>query len=117
MDVESLTAIDVHTHAEVGADGRLSLSPELMGASAAYFQAHGRRQPTIDDTARHYAYLRQFLDLAPSFLAVPGVITQFLNEIDAAAPAEGRARLTIRGIERREPPVDHGDDHTTRARL
>jgi len=54
VDLEKIVAIDVHTHAEVGADGRLSLSPELMGASAAYFQAHGRRQPTIDDTARYY---------------------------------------------------------------
>jgi len=54
MDVESLTAIDVHTHAEVGGDGHLSLSPELMGASAAYFRAQGRRQPTIDETARYY---------------------------------------------------------------
>src|SRR6187402_1130230 len=54
MDTESLTAIDVHTHAEVGADGHLSLSPELMGASEAYFQAHGRRQPTIDETAEYY---------------------------------------------------------------
>jgi uncharacterized protein len=54
MDVGSLTAIDVHTHAEVGADGHLSLSPELMGASADYFKAHGQRQPTIDETAGYY---------------------------------------------------------------
>jgi len=54
MDVGSLTAIDVHTHAEVGGDGHLSLSPELLRASAAYFQAHGRRQPTIDETAHYY---------------------------------------------------------------
>ena len=54
MDVAALTAIDVHTHAEVGADGRLSLSPELMGASTEYFRAQGRRQPTIDETARYY---------------------------------------------------------------
>jgi hypothetical protein len=54
MDTKSLTAIDVHTHAEVGADGHLSLSPELMGASEAYFRAHGRRQPTIDETAEYY---------------------------------------------------------------
>lgn len=54
MDVGGLTAIDVHTHAEVGRDGRLSLDPELMGASAAYFGAQDHRQPTIDETARYY---------------------------------------------------------------
>ncbi|MEU8970724.1 amidohydrolase family protein [Streptomyces monashensis] len=54
IDVGALTAIDVHTHAEVSRDGHASLSPELLGASAAYFKAHGHRQPTIEETAAHY---------------------------------------------------------------
>jgi uncharacterized protein len=54
VDVEALTAIDVHTHAEIGADGHGSLSPELLGASEAYFKAYGRRQPTIAETAAYY---------------------------------------------------------------
>jgi len=54
MNVEELTAIDVHTHAEVGRDGRGSLNPELLGASADYFKAHGHRQPTIDEMAAYY---------------------------------------------------------------
>jgi predicted TIM-barrel fold metal-dependent hydrolase len=54
VDISQLTAIDVHTHAEVSRDGRSSLSPELLGASADYFKAHGHRQPTIDETAAHY---------------------------------------------------------------
>jgi uncharacterized protein len=54
VDVDALVALDVHTHAEVGADGRSSLSPELMAASAAYFKAQGHRQPTIDEMAAHY---------------------------------------------------------------
>jgi uncharacterized protein len=54
MDLDSLVAIDVHTHAEVGADGQSSLSPELMAASAAYFKAQGHRQPTIDEMATYY---------------------------------------------------------------
>lgn len=54
MDVGSLTAIDVHTHAEVDRHGHPSLGPELMDASAAYFGAGGRRQPTIDETAGYY---------------------------------------------------------------
>ena len=54
MDVDALTAIDVHTHAEISRDGHLSLGRELMGASAAYFGAQGRRQPTVEETARYY---------------------------------------------------------------
>jgi hypothetical protein len=54
MDVDSLVAIDVHTHAEVGRDGHTSLSPQLLAASEAYFKAHGHRQPTIDEIAAYY---------------------------------------------------------------
>ncbi len=54
MDVDALTAIDVHTHAEISKDGHGSLSPELFGASEAYFKADGHRQPTIDETADYY---------------------------------------------------------------
>ena len=54
MDVGELTAIDVHTHAEISRDGHPSLDPELIGASADHFKAHGHRQPTIDETARYY---------------------------------------------------------------
>ncbi|MEV3987352.1 amidohydrolase family protein [Streptomyces sp. NPDC049837] len=54
LDVSRLTAIDMHTHAEVSKDGHGSLSPELFGASERYFGAHGHRQPTIDEMAAHY---------------------------------------------------------------
>ncbi len=54
IDVEKLTAIDVHTHAEVSADGHGSLSPELLGASADYFKSHTERQPTIGQMAAYY---------------------------------------------------------------
>jgi len=54
MDLDSLVAIDVHTHAEVGRDGHTSLSPELLAASEAYFKAQGHRQPTIDEMAAYY---------------------------------------------------------------
>ncbi|BBH71422.1 4-hydroxyphenyl-beta-ketoacyl-CoA hydrolase [Actinoplanes sp. OR16] len=54
IDVERLAAIDVHTHVEVGRNGQGSLSPELLGASADYFKAHGHRQPTIAETADYY---------------------------------------------------------------
>jgi predicted TIM-barrel fold metal-dependent hydrolase len=54
MDISDLVAIDVHTHAEVSRSGHGSLSPELLGASADYFSAHGHRQPTIDEMAGYY---------------------------------------------------------------
>jgi uncharacterized protein len=54
MDLDSLVAIDVHTHAEVGRDGHTSLSPQLLAASEAYFKAQGHRQPTIDEMAAYY---------------------------------------------------------------
>ncbi|GIE35597.1 4-hydroxyphenyl-beta-ketoacyl-CoA hydrolase [Actinoplanes italicus] len=54
LTASELIAIDVHTHAEVSRDGRSSLSPELLGASADYFKAHGHRQPAIDETAAYY---------------------------------------------------------------
>ncbi|MFI8221380.1 amidohydrolase family protein [Streptomyces sp. NPDC085932] len=54
MDLDRLIAIDVHTHAEIAEDGHGALSPELLGASKAYFKTHGHRQPTIDEIAEHY---------------------------------------------------------------
>ncbi|MFG3345719.1 amidohydrolase family protein [Streptomyces sp. NPDC048018] len=54
LDLDRITAIDMHTHAEVSKDGHGALSPELFGASEKYFKAHGHRQPTIDEMAAHY---------------------------------------------------------------
>lgn len=53
LNIEDLTAIDVHVHVEVDDHGHLSLSDMLMDASAAYFKA-GERTPTIDQIAEHY---------------------------------------------------------------
>ncbi len=58
MDPAQLTAIDVHTHAEVSRTGHPALSSELMAASEKYFAAHGHRMPTIDETADHYRQRR-----------------------------------------------------------
>ncbi|WP_202125410.1 amidohydrolase family protein [Actinomadura physcomitrii] len=54
IDVDALTAIDVHTHAEISKDGHGSLSPALFGASEEYFKSHGHRQPTIEEMAAYY---------------------------------------------------------------
>jgi uncharacterized protein len=53
VNVDELTAIDVHTHAEISASGHTSLSPELEEAKARYFKA-GNPHPTIDELAAYY---------------------------------------------------------------
>ncbi|MGH1565449.1 amidohydrolase family protein [Mumia sp. DW29H23] len=53
-DLDAVTAIDVHTHVEIDAEGHGSLSPALFAASADYFTSEAHRQPTIDETAAYY---------------------------------------------------------------
>jgi uncharacterized protein len=53
VNLDELVAIDVHTHAEMSADGHLSLSPELEAAKAAYFGARDAH-PTISQIAEYY---------------------------------------------------------------
>src|SRR5215471_14572716 len=55
MDLESLVAIDVHTHAEVSSRGGASLDDTLNEASAAYFKVDAaHRQPTLEQIAAYY---------------------------------------------------------------
>ena len=55
MDVDSLAAIDVHTHAEVSARGATSLDDSLNAASAAYFKVDAsQRKPTLAEIAAYY---------------------------------------------------------------
>jgi len=54
MNVDDLVAIDVHTHAEISADGHPSLPDHLMAGSAAYFNVDGSRTPTLPDIAAYY---------------------------------------------------------------
>jgi uncharacterized protein len=57
VNLAELIAIDVHVHAEVGADGRPSLSPELEAAKVAYFKARSG-PPTIPQIAEYYRQRR-----------------------------------------------------------
>ncbi|WP_117214454.1 amidohydrolase family protein [Allorhizocola rhizosphaerae] len=55
MNVDELTAIDVHVHAEVSADGHPSLPEHLMSGSARHFRVEGgERMPTIASIAAYY---------------------------------------------------------------
>jgi uncharacterized protein len=53
-DLARITAIDVHTHAEISEHGHTSLPAPLMEASAAYFKPDVARTPSLDDLAAHY---------------------------------------------------------------
>jgi predicted TIM-barrel fold metal-dependent hydrolase len=54
IDVDAVSAIDVHVHVERDAHGHLSLDQELMDASAAYFKGSEDRTPTVADLAERY---------------------------------------------------------------
>ncbi len=59
LDLGALTAIDVHTHAEISDAGHCSLPDAFLGASAKYFgTAEGDRAPTIDEVAAYYRQRR-----------------------------------------------------------
>ena len=53
IDIAGLTAIDMHTHAEVSSKGQGSLSEELDAAAGEYFKAEHRR-PTLPEIASYY---------------------------------------------------------------
>ncbi|THV36482.1 amidohydrolase family protein [Glycomyces buryatensis] len=53
MDVDRLTAIDMHVHAEISDEGHTSLPDHLLAASGAHFSARDR-SPTVDETAAYY---------------------------------------------------------------
>ncbi|MFJ4677821.1 MULTISPECIES: amidohydrolase family protein [unclassified Kitasatospora] len=54
MNPAELTAIDVHTHAEVSAHGHTALDEELNAASSGYFKVAGDRRPTVTELAAYY---------------------------------------------------------------
>ena len=57
MNVESLSAIDVHVHIESDSHGHLSLDDELIAASAKYFRADHDRTPSLEQIADLYRSL------------------------------------------------------------
>lgn len=89
MDVAALTAIDVHTHAEVSATGARSLPADLEEASRAYFTMSGER-PTLPEMAAYYRQRRMaavvFTVDAEAALGVPPVPNEEIAEAAAANP-------------------------------
>src|ERR1700678_2659965 len=58
MQIDSLTAIDVHVHVEADGHGHYSMDGELMDASAKYFRADHERTPTLEQIAGLYRSAR-----------------------------------------------------------
>jgi uncharacterized protein len=54
MQIDSLTAVDVHVHIEVDGHGHFSMDDELLEASAKYFRAGHDRTPTLEQIADLY---------------------------------------------------------------
>lgn len=54
IDLDAISAIDVHVHVESDDHGHLALDDELLDASAAYFKASENRTPSVDDLAARY---------------------------------------------------------------
>jgi predicted TIM-barrel fold metal-dependent hydrolase len=54
LDLDSITAIDVHTHVEQDGHGCTALDQELLDASEKYFHAGQDRTPTVASIAEHY---------------------------------------------------------------
>lgn len=54
VDLDSISALDVHVHVEADEHGHLSLDQELLDASAAHFRSGENRTPTVADLAERY---------------------------------------------------------------
>jgi predicted TIM-barrel fold metal-dependent hydrolase len=53
LDLDQLTAIDVHVHVEQDLHGHLSMDDELLQAAATYFKGEPHH-PTVPEIAEHY---------------------------------------------------------------
>ncbi|UFQ20486.1 MULTISPECIES: amidohydrolase family protein [Streptomyces] len=91
MDLSELTAIDVHTHAEVSSRGHASLAPDLDAAAGAYFKVEGRtHKPTLPEMAAYYRERKMaavvFTVDAESATGTPPVPNEEVAEAAAAHP-------------------------------
>ena len=88
IDLESIVAIDVHTHAEVGRGGEDGLRPEWREAAARYFGESGL--PTAEDVAAYYRERHMvaviFTVDAETVTGRPAVPNDEIAEVAAANP-------------------------------
>ena len=88
IDLESIVAIDVHTHAEIGRGGEDGLRPEWREAAARYFGESGL--PTAEDVAAYYRERHMvaviFTVDAETVTGRPAVPNDEIAEVAAANP-------------------------------
>lgn len=87
IDVNALTAIDMHVHIEVDEHGNSSLPPVLVEAASKYFSAEGPR-PDLDSVA---AYYRE-RSMAAVVFTVDATTQLGYPAISSAEIADGAAR-------------------------
>ena len=87
IDVDALTAIDMHVHVEVDAHGHSSLPPELAEAASRYFSTDGPR-PDLDSIAAYYRERR----MAAVVFTVDAQTNLGQAPLSSAEIAEGAAR-------------------------
>lgn len=54
IDIDAITALDVHVHVEKDDHGHVSVNDEILAASEKYFKPGTNRTPTVDDIAAYY---------------------------------------------------------------
>lgn len=93
LDLNSLSAIDVHVHVEVDGDGRSSLPDPLAAAASKYFRTDGPR-PTVDAIAQYYRE-RRMAAVVFTVDARTQLDHEPLSSIDIARAASAHADVLI----------------------
>ncbi len=87
IDLDALTAIDVHVHIEIDGHGHASLPDDLAAAASRYFSTDGPR-PDLDSVADYYRERR----MAAVVFTVDAETQLGHTPISSAEVAEGAAR-------------------------
>lgn len=87
IDLDAITAIDVHVHIEVDGHGNTSLPPDLVEAASMYFSTEGPR-PDLDSIAEYYRERR----MAAVVFTVDAQTQLEHPPLSSAEIAEGAAR-------------------------
>ncbi len=103
IDLDAVTAIDFHVHAEVSRGGDDPMPPDLRAAAGKYFR-DGSGTPTVDDVVAHYrernmAAVVFTVDWGPDSDR-PGVPNE---EIAAAAAANPDVLIPFASVDPRRP--------------
>ncbi|NGM13153.1 amidohydrolase [Verrucosispora sp. CWR15] len=93
MDLDAVTAIDVHVHIEIDEHGHNSLPDDLVAAVSKYFKADGPR-PAIEAVARYYRE-RQMAAVVFTVDARTQLAHQPLSSVEIARAAAEHADVLI----------------------